>query len=317
MSSKGRVLFLDSVHSGLKDILSSSGFECVFLPDTDSENIYERIADYDGVIVRSKIALNKDILSGAKKLKFIGRVGSGMENVDVEYAESIGIRCLNSPEGNRVAVGEHALGMLLSMLNNLCRANREVKNAVWNREGNRGVEIQGKTIGIIGYGNTGSAFARRLEGFEANVIAYDKYKKGFGCGHVKEVAMNDIFENADILSLHVPLTEETKYLVHIDYIKNFKKPIWLLNTSRGRVVKIADVVFALKNNLLKGAALDVLEYESLTFGDLDKDLLNDDFDYLANDDSVVLSPHIAGWTHESNVKLSQVLADKINKLYEK
>ncbi|MFW5792988.1 MAG: NAD(P)-dependent oxidoreductase [Bacteroidota bacterium] len=313
--SKAGVLFLDSVHPELENLLTAYGFDCFYFPDTTRENLVQRVKDFDGLIVRSKMALDKEILAQSTHLKFIGRVGSGMENVDVEFAESLGIRCLNSPEGNRDAVGEHACGMLLALLNNLIKADMQVKKGLWQREENRGYEIKGKTVGIIGYGNMGSAFAQRMKGFEANVIAYDKYKSGFSSNIVKEVSMDGIFNNADILSLHVPLTNETKYLVNIDYLSNFKKPLWIINTSRGKVVKIADIVSALKNNIIRGAAMDVLEYENSSFSDLDKELLKEDFDFLVKDSRVVLSPHIAGWTHESNIKLARVLADKINDLY--
>lgn len=314
--SKGRILFIDPVHPELEKILINFGFDCVYEPNLNAQKLIERVNLYDGLIVRSKLAINRDILSHAKNLKFVGRVGSGMENVDVEYAENIGIKCLSSPEGNRDAVGEHTLGMLLSLMHNLCKADLQVRQALWNREENRGYEIKGKTVGIIGYGNMGSAFAQRLKGFEANVIAYDKYKKGFGNEYVKEVDMNEIFEKSDVLSLHVPLTEETHYLVNKDYICNFKKPIWIVNTSRGQVVKTTDLVWALKKDIIRGVALDVLEFESPTFYSLDQELLNADFMYLRHDYRVILSPHVAGWTHESNIKLSQVLAEKINGLYQ-
>ena len=312
---RGKILFLDSIHPKLQDLLVNSGFECYFDPKITPTTLIEQINSYDGIIVRSKMGLDKKILSHANNIRFIGRVGSGMENVDVEYAESIGIRCLNSPEGNRDAVGEHALGMLLSLMNNMCRASAQVQDGQWNREENRGHEISGKTVGIIGYGNMGSAFAQRLKGFDARVIAYDKYKKNFSNNLVKEVRMDEIFEESDILSLHLPLTAETRYLVDETYLKFFKKPIWLINTSRGPVVKTSALVWALQNKIITGAALDVLEYENSSFSDIDKNLIDDSFNTLTGLNNVILSPHVAGWTHESNIKLAEVLAEKINRLY--
>ncbi|MBS4012537.1 MAG: hypothetical protein KGZ97_02085 [Bacteroidetes bacterium] len=315
MKKLGRILFIDTVHPELEKILSENGFECIYEPGVDQVKLISIINQFEGLIVRSKLPINKEIISNANTLKFIGRVGSGMENVDVEFAQSKGIRCLNSPEGNRDAVGEHTLAMLLALMRNICRASMQVKQTIWNREENRGYEIHGKTVGIIGYGNMGSAFAQRLRGFEANVIAYDKYKKGFGNEFVKEVEMDEIFNESDVLSLHVPLTEETNYLVNKDYLSKFKKPIILLNTSRGNVVKTSDLVWALKKDMIRGAGLDVLEYESPTFYSLNSEMLDGDFVYLRHDYRVILTPHIGGWTHESNIKLSRVLAEKILDLF--
>ncbi len=315
MKNKGRILFIDPVHPELEKILVENGFECVYEVDINHHKLIQIINDYDVLIIRSKLPINKEILSNAKKIKFIGRVGSGMENVDVEFAESKGIRCLNSPEGNRDAVGEHTLALLLSLMRNICRASMQVKQTIWNREENRGFEIHGKTVGIIGYGNMGSAFAQRLKGFEANIIAYDKYKKGFGNEFVKEVDMDEIFNESDILSLHVPLTMETNNLVNKDYLSKFEKPIILLNTSRGNVVKTSDLVWALKKDMIRGVGLDVIEYESPTFYSLNSEMLDCDFVYLRHDYRVILTPHIGGWTHEANMKLSRVLAEKILDLF--
>ena len=311
-----KILFIDSTHRYLMDELMRMGFHCDYCSCYKREDYLNIIPDYTGVIIRSKIKLDREILDKAVNLKFIGRVGAGMENIDLEYAESKGIVCLNAPEGNRDAVGEHALGMLLSLLNHLNRVDREVRRGIWIREGNRGIEIKGKTVGIIGYGNMGSAFAQRLKGFEARVIAYDKYKTGYSNDLVTESTMDELFENTDILSLHVPLTEETDYLVNDDFLKKFKKNIYLINTSRGRVVKTADLVKNMQEEKVLGAALDVLEYEKLSFENIDKDKLPEDFQYLIAADNVILSPHIAGWTIESNYKLAKVLVDKIKKLFE-
>lgn len=255
--------------------------------------------------------LDKNLLSKASALKFIGRVGAGMENIDLEYAKQKGIKCYNSPEGNRDAVGEHALGMVLALFNKLCIANSEVKNGIWKREANRGLEIKGKTIGIIGFGNMGGAFAQRLKGFETNIIAYDKYKTGFGNDYVSEVQLEDIFRETDVLSLHVPLTTETEFMINNDFIDRFKKPIYLINTARGKVVNTSDLIEHIKAGKILGAALDVLEYEQSSFENIHKSFQNRDFKFLSESKQVILSPHIAGWTHESNIKLATFLADKI------
>lgn len=311
-----KILFIDTAHPYLMEELTRMGYQCDCFEDYNATDFKRIIHQYDGIIIRSKIKLNQDILSKASKLRFIARVGAGMENIDREYAESKGIICLNAPEGNRDAVGEHTLGMLLSLLNHLNRVDREVRRGIWIREGNRGTEIKGKTVGIIGYGNMGSAFAQRLKGFEAQVIAYDKYKTGYSNDLVTESTMDELFENTDILSLHVPLTEETDYLVNDDFLKKFKKNIYLINTSRGRVVKTADLVKNMQEEKVLGAALDVMEYEKLSFENIETAKLPPAFQYLIQADNVILSPHIAGWTIESNYKLAKVLVDKIKKVME-
>jgi D-3-phosphoglycerate dehydrogenase len=233
-----------------------------------------------------------------------------MENIDLPHAVSKGIICMNSPEGNRDAVGEHTLGMLLSLVNHINRADRQVHEGKWIREGNRGMEIKGKTIGIIGYGNMGSAFAQRLKGFETNVVSYDKYKKNYSDGNTLETSLEVIFETTDILSLHVPLTEETRYMVNGGFLSKFRKKIWLINTSRGMVIKTIDLLTQLKAGKVMGAALDVLEYEDSSFEALSGNR-TEEFNYLLNADNVIITPHIAGWTTESNYKLAKVLVDKI------
>jgi len=308
-----KVLFIDTVHPVLVEDLEKYGFQCDYFTELNRDDYEKIIHEYVGIIIRGKIKLDNPILSKATHLKFIGRVGAGMENIDLEFATTHGIKCLNAPEGNRDAVGEHAMGMLLMLLNNFRKADREVRQGVWIRAGNRGVEIKGKTIGIIGYGNMGGAFARRLRGFDARVIAYDKYKTGFGDDFVEEVTPDTIFDKTDILSLHVPLTEETEFLVNNEYISKFRKNIYLINTSRGKVVKTADLVENMKAGKVLGAALDVLEYEKLSFEDIDSQNLPDDFKYLIQSDNVVLTPHIAGWTHESNYKMAKVISEKIRR----
>ena len=306
-----KILFIDSVHPVLMGDFTDMGFKCDYFPEYKKEDYKKIIHEYFGVIIRSKIKLNKHILEKANQLKFIGRVGAGLENIDVEFAEKKGIKCFNSPEGSRDAVGEHALGMLLSLLNNLNKADKEVRQGKWNREKNRGTEIKDKTIGIIGYGNMGSAFAEKISGFGAEVIAYDKYKFNYSDKFVTETDLEKIFKATDILSLHVPLTEETTYMVDDNFINKFKKEIYLINTSRGKVVRTNDLVKNIQSGKIKGAALDVLEYEDLSYENLDKNNFTDAFKYLVSSDKVILSPHIAGWTYESEYKLAKVLVDKI------
>lgn len=310
---KLKVLFIDTTHPILIELLTNAGFECESGTKMSRKEVEEIINNYDGVIIRSRITLDKPLIDKAAKLKFIARVGAGLESIDVEYAEQKGIKCFNSPEGNRDAVGEHALGMLLCLFNNLVRANREVKNGMWKREENRGLEIKGKTVGIIGYGNMGGAFARRLKGFDANVIAYDKYKTNYSDDYVKETTLEELYEKVDVLSLHVPLTDETKFMVNNEFIKKFKKNIYIINTARGMVVKTDDLVKNLDTGEILGAALDVLEYEKTSFEELHKNEMPDTFKKLIANDKVILSPHIAGWTVESNIKLSKFLAEKIIK----
>ncbi len=306
-----KVLFIDSTHPRLMEMLVEAGFDCTYAPEKNKEELLEIFPEFDGFIIRSKFKLNKAELDRATNLKFIGRVGAGLENIDVDYAESKGIRCFNAPEGNRDAVGEHAVGMLLTLFNNLCRCNWEVRNGMWRREENRGIEIKGKTIGIIGYGNMGAAFAQRLKGFDCKVIAYDKYKFDYSDEFCEEKQMEDLFEQCDILSLHVPQTEETMFMINDEFLKKFIKPIYLINTARGKVVRIADLVKNLDSGQVKGACLDVLEFEKTSFEDLHASELPAEFKSLIKSEKVLLSPHVGGWTHESNIKLSEVTAQKI------
>jgi len=309
-----KVLFIDSAHSVLQAELERDGFQCDNFPPY-SKTDYERIiSGYTGVVIRSKIELDSNFLSSARNLKFIARVGAGMENIDVDYAEKQGIVCLNAPEGNRDAVGEQAIGMLLTLINKLLVADKEVREGIWEREKNRGVELGGKTVGIIGYGNTGGAFARKLSGFDVQVLAFDKYKTNFSDAYAQESTMETLCAHCDVVSLHVPLTEETHYLVDDMFIQSFHKPFYLINTSRGKVVHTADLVANLERGKVLGACLDVLEYEGLSFENLDEKRLPKAFRKLVNRQNVVLSPHIAGWTVESNYKLAITLVEKIRKL---
>lgn len=310
-----KVLLIDTVNDVLTEQLQKAGFEIYYGIDYTREKLLSEIHKYNGLILRSRITIDKEIVDSASKLRFVARVGSGMESIDTDYCRTKNIVCLNSPEGNRNAVAEHCLGMLLCLNNKLLVADVEVKNGEWNREKNRGTEIESKTIGIIGYGNTGSSFAEKLSGFNCKILAYDKYKTGFGNNLVHEASMDEIFSESDILSLHIPLTEETNSLVDEDYINKFRKSFTLLNTSRGPIIKTSDLVNALQEGKIKAAGLDVIEYEETSFEKARNLNSIPDFKILAQCKNVILSPHIAGWTHESHIKLSLVLAEKIIELY--
>jgi D-3-phosphoglycerate dehydrogenase / 2-oxoglutarate reductase len=310
-AKNNRVLLLDPNHPLLEERLAGAGFQCDYFPSLTLSQLEEMIPDYAGIIVRSRFRLDAALLERARNLCFIGRVGAGMEGIDSVYAADHGIRCFNAPEGNRDAVGEHALGMLLALMNRMFIADGEVRKGVWQREENRGVELGGKCVGIIGYGNTGGAFARRLSGFGCTVLAYDKYRKGYADAFAVEAGMDEIREKADVLSLHVPLTPETRHLADSAYFDSFSKNIWLINTSRGPVVDTPALVAALKGGKVLGAALDVLEYENASFESLSEKEMPETFRELVNLNRVILTPHIAGWTHESKVKLAKVIAEKI------
>ena len=303
-----KVLFADSAHPLLSETLVKYGVEC-HQPDLTRESAKEILNQYDGVVIRSRFKFDREMLDASKQLKFIARVGAGMENIDVAYAESIGIACLNAPEGNRNAVGEHALGMLLGLLNNMIRADREVRQGQWNREENRGYEIEGKTVAIIGLGNNGSAFAKILQGFDCRVIAYDPFLDKSPLQHVSLCSMEEVFETADIVSLHVPLKDDTHYLVEKSWIDKFHKSFWIINTARGKCLNTADLIDAIQAGKILGAGLDVLEFEALSFEKADT--APPEFQWLTQSDQVVLSPHIAGWTHESNTKMARILASRI------
>ena len=306
-----KILFIDSNHPRLHEMLVEQGFQCDLFYDKPAEELKKIIPQYDGVVLRSKFKITKEIIDSAPDLKCIARVGAGMENIDVAYATQKGISCVNSPEGNRDAVAEHVLAMLLTLFNNIIRANAEVRTGKWLREENRGIELCGKTVGIIGYGNMGAAFAKRLQGFGVNVLAYDKYKKNFGNDFVKEVTLEELFEQADILSLHTPLTEETQYLINDAFINRFKKNIYIINTARGKCLNTADLVKHMQSEKVLGACLDVLEYEAISFEGIEIKKMPMPMQYLIKSDQVILTPHIAGWTQESNVKLAEFLALKI------
>jgi D-3-phosphoglycerate dehydrogenase len=301
-----KILFIDTVHPLLKQELEKENHICDSAYNKSKTEIQQIISNYQGIIIRSRFKIDKQFIDCGSNLKFIARAGSGLENIDVEYAENKNIHCYNAAEGNRQAVAEHALGMLLSLFNNLNNADQEVREGKWERERNRGIELAGKTVGIIGYGNNGSAFAEVLKGFNVKILAYDKYLTNYP----QKSSMETINKEADIISLHVPLTDETTYLVDDNFIKRFVKNFYLINTARGKCVNTKNLVKALENKKIKGACLDVLEYEKTSFENLSKDGLKSDMQYLMNAQNTILSPHIAGWTAESNVKIAEVLLSK-------
>jgi D-3-phosphoglycerate dehydrogenase / 2-oxoglutarate reductase len=306
-----KVVFLDTVHAILEERLTAAGFTCIDATSESREHCLERISDADGLVIRSRFPMDANFLSHAPQLQFIARSGAGMENIDEGYALEHSITLFNAPEGNRNAVGEHALGMLLALFNKLHTADRDVRQGKWEREHNRGVELDGKTVGIIGYGNNGRAFAKKLRGFDVNVVAYDKYVSGFGNNEVEEVEMTALFERADVVSFHIPQNEETRFMANDEFFARFQKPIHLINLSRGKIVHTSALVNGLKSEKILGACLDVLEYEKSSFESFFEQEISADFRYLLNAENVILSPHVGGWTHESYFKLSDVLADKI------
>ncbi len=309
---KGKILFVDTAHDELSLLLVKQGFQCDYFDNYTRDDFVKIASEYVGIIIRSKIKLDSDFLKHCTSLKFIGRVGAGMENIDFKYADRHGIACLNAPEGNRDAVGEQAIAMILTLFNNLLVADDEVRNGKWIREGNRGCELGGKTIGIIGYGNTGGAFARKLSGFNVEVLGYDKYKTNYSNEFITESTMEELYKKCDIVSLHIPYTEETHYMVCESFLNKFSKQIYVINTSRGKVLNTKDLVNNLTTGKVLGACIDVLEYEGLSFENIE---LPEEMDKLFKLKNVILSPHIAGWTHESNYKMSVTLANKIDALY--
>ncbi len=305
-----KILIAEPTHQILQENLTNAGFICENKTGLSIDELSSIINNYNGIVIRSKYKIDKDFIDKATNLRFIARAGAGMENITVEYAENQGIICINSPEGNRDSLGEHTLGMLLTLMHKIKIADNEIKKGIWNRQ-NIGTEIQGKTIGIIGYGNMGSAFARRLTGFAANIIAYDKYKSNFSDDFIKEVNLQTLFKETDILSIHVPLTEETHFLINDNFINQFKKNIIIINTARGKVLKTDDLVKNMKSGKVTGACLDVLEYEKTTFEDIFSGQNSPSLQYLINSEKVILTPHIAGSSDTSFRKIAEVLAKKI------
>lgn len=309
------ILFLDTVHPVLAEKLTENGFICEEDLTCTRKELLQKLDRYSGLVLRSRLTVDKQILEKAKGLKFIARSGSGLENIDVTTAKKFGIHCLNSPEGNANAVGEHALGMLLTLFHRINRSDREVRKGIWKREENRGIELQEKTVGIIGYGHTGSAFARKLSGMGCRVLAYDKNKTGFGSELAEEVTFNELTKLSDIISLHINYTTDNLYFMNSELIKKFGKPFYLINTSRGKVLNTEDVVYAMKKGRIQGLCLDVYEYEMSSFESLETNEASASLEFLKKSNDVVLTPHIAGWTDESYIKLSSILAEKIMQVY--
>jgi D-3-phosphoglycerate dehydrogenase len=306
-----KVLFIDSVHSILEDRLSKAGYTCVHDYKSTYAELQHQISEFDGIVIRSRIKLDRSFLESAKSLKWIARSGSGMENIDVAYALSRGIRCINSPEGNADAVGEHVIGMILMLLNKLNTANDEVKKGLWRREENRGIEISGKVFSIIGYGMMGSTLAKKLSGFGCKILAHDKYKFDFSNDYVTEVSLSEVFEKSDFVSLHLPLNIETTYYADEAFFNSFQKPIYFINASRGKNTDTLALLNSINSSKVLGACIDVLEYEKASLEGLESSEIPKALKGLFDSKNVVFSPHIAGWTVESYYKLSDILADKI------
>tara|TARA_R110001592_G_scaffold32976_4_gene114849 strand:+ start:4598 stop:5533 length:936 start_codon:yes stop_codon:yes gene_type:complete len=309
-----KILHLDSNHPLLLNQLNELGFTNDEDFTSSKDEIEAKLHVYDGIIIRSRFSIDKHFLDKATNLKFIGRVGAGLENIDCEYAKQKNIHLISAPEGNRNAVGEHALGMLLSLFNKLNKADAEVRNGKWLREENRGIELDGKTVGLIGYGNMGKSFAKKLRGFDVKILCYD-IKPTIGDENCKQVSLEEIQQKADVLSLHTPQTTLTTNMVDSDFINQFKKSFWLINTARGKSVVTKDLVEALKSEKILGAGLDVLEYEKASFENLFTSEMPEAFNYLIQSKNVLLTPHVAGWTVESNQKLAQTIVDKIKQKF--
>jgi len=306
-----KILHIDSNHNLLINQLNDLGFENIEDYTSSKTEVEAIISEYDGIVIRSRFTIDKSFLDAASNLKFIGRVGAGLENIDCDYAKEKGVCLISAPEGNRNAVGEHALGMLLSLFNKLNKADDEVRRGKWRREDNRGLELDGKIVGLIGYGNMGKAFAKKLKGFDVEVLCYD-IKEEVADENCKQVTLKELKEKVDVLSLHTPQTPLSLNMVDREFINGFKKPFWLINTARGKSVVTKDLVEALKKGKILGAGLDVLEFEKASFENLfSSNNVPDVFQELISSDKVLLTPHVAGWTVESKFKLAQTIVDKI------
>ena len=304
-----KILIVDDLHPAFKIAAENLGYEVHDHPKFTKADTLNIIADYDGLAIRTKFKVERDVIDAAPQLKFVARAGAGMDNINVAYAEEKNIKLINAPEGNSDAVGEHAVGMLLSLMNNLRKSDIEIRNGIWDREGNRGYELMGKTVGIIGYGHMGKSFAKKLKGFDVKVLAYDKYKTRFTDEFATEASMEEIVKYADVLSLHIPLTKETRQLVDEEYFRHFRRPIFFLNLARGEVANTTAVLNAIKEGKILGAGLDVLETEKFpALGEQDW------YKELITEGKLLLSPHVGGWTFDSYRKISEVLALKLKNL---
>jgi D-3-phosphoglycerate dehydrogenase len=300
---------VDDLHPAFKNEALDLGYEVDDFPLIKKEEVLQILKNYQGIAIRTKFRVDEEVMNAGPNLKFVARAGAGMDNIDVAFADKKNIQLINAPEGNADAVGEHCIGLLLSLMNNFRKADAEIRNGIWEREGNRGYELKGKTIGIIGYGNNGNAFAKKLKGFEVKVLAYDKYKTGFSDDFVSEASMEEIVKYSDVLSLHIPLTKETKQMVNEDYFSYFNKPIFFINAARGEIVNINAVLKAIKSGKILGAGLDVLEKEKFP-ALADAEFYTD----LIKEEKLILTPHIGGWTFDSYRKISEVLIAKLKNL---
>ena len=303
-----KVLIVDLMHESILGLLGKYGFEVTYAPKITREEIIDQIASYEGIIIRSKTPLDRELLERATRLQFIGRAGAGLDQLDLDYLEERGVALFHAAKGNRDAVAEHAIGGILALFNHLNQADTQVRKGIWDREGNRGVELKEKTVGIFGFGNMGKAFSKRLKGFGVNVLAYDKYKKDFGKKGVQEVSWETLKKEADVLSIHVPLTAETRDFFTLEELKSFAKPFWLINTARGEVIRMETLNQALDLGILKGLVLDVLENEKFERFSSAQKL---QFELLAKRENVLFTPHVAGWTVESYQKINEVLVKQI------
>ncbi|WP_250631245.1 2-hydroxyacid dehydrogenase [Rhodoflexus caldus] len=306
-----RVLIIDTMHESLLPMLEKAGFAPDYLPQITRAEILDIVGHYQVMIVRSKTPIDAELLGKATQLEVLARAGAGTDQVDMAALQACNIALINAPEGNRDAVGEHAMGMLLALMNKLLQADAQVRQKIWQREANRGYELMGKTVGIIGYGHMGQSFAKRLSGFGCRVLAYDKYKSGFSDTYATEASLEQLWAEAEVLSLHVPLTAATRGWINTDFFNRFAHPIWFVNTARGEIVPLASLREALQSGKLRGACLDVLEQEKL-------DKLTPaqavDFEWLTQQPNVIFSPHVAGWTYESYERINRVLVDKLVQL---